>query len=155
MRAIDPNPTNGPMLVIPHDTSRSHWMPDPARGFCTAIVSPSDLPMIHNKMGVQQFEPGEALPERYHDLHEELLCVIDGGGVARLDGTEYRLEKGATIFVGRNVAHSLVNDGATPLVWLWMMIRRASLMCCTASARRASAARRVPITCRVRPSRTR
>jgi quercetin dioxygenase-like cupin family protein len=121
MRSIDSNPVKGPSYVIAPDSSRSYWMPEPAKGFCSVIISPSDFPMVQYEMGVQQFEPGEELPEHHHDLHDELMYIMEGSGLATLDGIEHRLEKGATLFVGRNVVHGFLNDGAKPLVWLWIM----------------------------------
>lgn len=113
------NASKGPLLVIPPDVGHSHWMPDNG-GYTTTIITPWDHPMLGYSMGIQRLEPGEAVPEHHHDRHEELFYVFEGEGSALLDGQSYRFGSGYTLFFGRNVSHSITNDGKGPLTWVWV-----------------------------------
>lgn len=109
----------GPIFVIPPEQGHSHWMPENG-GHTTIIISPWDHPMLSYTMGVQCLQPGQVLPEHYHDRNEELFYFIDGRGTALLDGVPHHVGKGHTMFVGRNVAHTIRNEGDTPLFWAWL-----------------------------------
>ncbi len=113
-------PAKGPFFVIGPDQGRSHWMPDPGLGYTTTIVCPWDFPMLSYSMGIQTLLPGEILPEHYHDRHEELFYIFEGEGSATIDGKPFRVGKGMTLFFGRNISHTLTNDGARPMTWVWV-----------------------------------
>lgn len=110
----------GPRFVIAAGDGRSNWMPDPAKGYANTIISPLDYPMLSYSMGTQCMEPGEVLPEHYHERHEELFYILRGRAKAFVDGVEYPISPGMTLFFGRNVAHGLVNDGEEQLAWVWI-----------------------------------
>jgi mannose-6-phosphate isomerase-like protein (cupin superfamily) len=119
----DPTPalcqSKGPLLVIPPEKSHSHWMPD-AGGYTNIIVSPWDHPMLGYTMGTQRLEPGEVVPEHYHDRHEELFYIFEGSGVGTLDGKPFEFGPGYTLFFGRNISHTITNTGTGPLTWVWV-----------------------------------
>lgn len=120
MPQVQPTPAfKGPIFVIPPEQGRSHWMPDDG-GFTTTIVSPWDHPMLSYTMGIQCLQPGQVLPEHYHDRAEELFYIVEGSGSALLDGVSHRVGRGHTLFVGRNISHSIRNDGDGVLYWVWI-----------------------------------
>ena len=47
-----------------------------------------------------------------------IIYVIEGRGVARIDGVEQPLEKGSAVFVGMNRKHHFLNPHAEPMTFL-------------------------------------
>lgn len=114
-----PHPAKGPLFVRRRGEAASHWMPDDG-GWTETIISPAEFPMLNYAMGIQQLAPGETVPEHYHDRHEELFYVYEGRGRATLDGQEFEVGAGDTLFFGRNISHTLTNTGDGPMSWVWI-----------------------------------
>ena len=62
-------------------------------------------------------EPGQTTGESYHKLAEELYFVLEGSGLAVLDGEERRLEAGDFLRLPPGTRHRFVTDDQ-PLVML-------------------------------------
>jgi glyoxylate utilization-related uncharacterized protein len=73
-------------------------------------------------MGTQTLPPGCFIREHTHAGNEEVIFVIDGKGVARIEGVEHPLGKGSAVHVGRNVKHHFLNPHAEPMTFLWFMM---------------------------------
>src|ERR1051326_8077272 len=70
----------------------------------------------------QHFQPRERrLREHSHAKQEEIIYVIEGRGVARIDGVEQPLEKGSAVFVGMNRKHHFLNPNEEPMTFVWVM----------------------------------
>jgi quercetin dioxygenase-like cupin family protein len=95
-------------------------MPDPSDGFTVIALSPLTHSITGFSLGTQRLEPGERLPEHHHPRHDELFFIWSGEGTAHLDGAAHRLAPGTALFAGRNVAHTFLNEGDTPLVFIWV-----------------------------------
>jgi quercetin dioxygenase-like cupin family protein len=62
-----------------------------------------------------KFEPGVAFTQHIHDHSEDLILVLEGGGVIRLDDREFPIETGDVILVSEGESHGTVAgaDGLT------------------------------------------
>lgn len=62
--------------------------------------------------------PGKRLSLQRHECREEFWTVIEGRGVAVLNGEERRVGPGDAVRVGRRDVHRIANDGGSPLLIL-------------------------------------
>jgi mannose-6-phosphate isomerase-like protein (cupin superfamily) len=110
------------MLVRP-DKEESYWQPQPANGYASVHVAPHLVPMDRQfAVGTQTLPPGGVVRLHSHSDNEEVLHFISGSGKAELDGAEYHLEPGVTLFLGKLRTHTFVNDGDVDLHWVWIFI---------------------------------
>ncbi|MDR3592337.1 MAG: cupin domain-containing protein [Negativicutes bacterium] len=71
-------------------------------------------------VGVSIIGPGKIHEEHKHDDNQELITVIGGEGVARIDGREFAISQGSVIGLDRGERHGFVNTGKTDLMMLWI-----------------------------------
>ncbi|MGS0624118.1 cupin domain-containing protein [Ralstonia sp. VS2407] len=113
----------GKYMVVRPSGEESYWQPKPANGHASVHVAPHLVPMdIRFSMGTQTLPPGGVVRKHSHDANEEVLHFISGSGKALLDGVEYRLEGGTTLFLGKLRTHTFINDGDTDLHWAWFFM---------------------------------
>ena len=74
-------------------------------------------------LGTQLVPPGVGIPRHVHAHWDEVIYVLDGGGIATLNDEQVPLQKGATIFVPKGVWHGFENPD-TELFILWLARRR-------------------------------
>jgi len=69
----------------------------------------ANLSVIRERIGV-----GDRIPRHWHEIDE---VVLYEGGTARvhLDGTDYDVQPGATVFIPAGAVHGTMNTGATPV----------------------------------------
>jgi len=60
-------------------------------------------------------EPGASIGEHVHDGDEELYLILDGEGVARIDGEEKPVKAGDVIVTRSGHAHALRNSERGPM----------------------------------------
>lgn len=112
----------GTLVYATRETEVSYWQPKPANGYVTVAVSPSLFKMNQNfSVGTQLVPPGGRVREHAHAANEEVLHVIAGTGSAVIDGKQYKLEPGVTLFLGAHNSHTFTNDGDVDLHWVWFM----------------------------------
>jgi mannose-6-phosphate isomerase-like protein (cupin superfamily) len=70
-------------------------------------------------LGTQLVPPGVGIPRHVHAHWDEVIYVLDGGGIVSLDDEQVPLQKGATIFVPKGVWHGFENP-ETDLFILWL-----------------------------------
>jgi quercetin dioxygenase-like cupin family protein len=70
-------------------------------------------------LGTQRVPPGVGIPRHVHAYWDEVIYVLDGGGIVTLNDEQVPLQKGATIFVPKGVWHGFENPG-TELFILWL-----------------------------------
>jgi quercetin dioxygenase-like cupin family protein len=110
-------------FVVGPQEGASYWQPVPANGFVRNILSQVSTGGISNfSMGTQTVAPGCFIREHTHAENEEVIFVIEGLGIARLDGIDHPIEVGSTVYVGRNRRHHFLNPHATPMTFLWLMM---------------------------------
>lgn len=115
--------TGGATMVLQPDEGQDFWQPQPANGHISVRVAPRLVEMEHPVgLGTQTLPPGGFVREHAHDRNEEVLHFISGTGKAIVEGKEFPVGPGVTIFVGRNRRHKFINDGAGELHWLWLIV---------------------------------
>jgi quercetin dioxygenase-like cupin family protein len=70
-------------------------------------------------LGTQLVPPGIGIPRHVHAHWDEVIYVLDGGGIVTLNDEQVPLQKGATIFVPKGVWHGFENPD-TELFILWL-----------------------------------
>ena len=70
-------------------------------------------------LGTQLVPPGVGIPRHVHAYWDEVIYVLDGGGVATLNDERVPIQKGATIFIPKGVWHGFENPD-TEMFILWM-----------------------------------
>ena len=80
-------------FVLGPDGGESHWQPVPANGFVNNLVSTRKLGTPGRlSMGTQTVAPKSFIREHTHDKNEEIIFVVAGRGIARLEGVDYPIE---------------------------------------------------------------
>ncbi|MBY6208638.1 MULTISPECIES: cupin domain-containing protein [Halomonas] len=112
----------GDIRVIGPEDGRDYWQPVPANGHISVRIAPEDLKLeTPFSLGTQTLPPQSYVREHYHPHHDEVLHFIKGHGIARVDGKEYEVVPGTTIFVGKNRRHMFINYDCDELHWLWFI----------------------------------
>lgn len=112
-----------PVKIVGPDEGDSYWQPVPANGHIRNILSQAMLGAKGDfSMGTQTLPPGCFIREHTHARNEEIIFVIEGSGIARIDGVEHPIEKGSAVFVGMNRRHHFLNPSAEPMTFLWFML---------------------------------
>ena len=70
-------------------------------------------------LGTHLVPPGVGIPRHAHAHWDEVIYVLDGGGIVTLNDEKVPLQKGATIFVPKGVWHGFENPD-TELFILWL-----------------------------------
>ena len=110
-------------LVIARDDAASFWQPVPANGFVRNILNQRMTGGHANfSLGTQMVSPQCFIREHTHADNEEVIHVIEGRGVARIDGVERPMELGTTVYIGRGIKHHFLNPNDLPMTFLWLML---------------------------------
>lgn len=118
----DPKPPTGQAKVIALDDAASFWQPVPANGFVRNILNQRMVAGEANlSLGTQTVAPQCFIREHTHAMNEEIIHVLDGRGIARIDGVEHAIEKGSTVYIGRNRKHHFLNPNDATMTFLWIM----------------------------------
>ena len=100
-----------------------YWQPVPANGFIRNILSQATTGSDANfSIGTQTVAPGCFVREHTHAREEEIIVVLEGRGVARIDGVEHALEKGSAVFVDKKRLHHFLNPHDEPMTFLWILL---------------------------------
>src|SRR5262245_59563372 len=109
-----------PAKIVGPDEGDSYWQPVPANGFVRNIFSKTSLGARADfSMGTQTLPGGCFIREHTHPRNEEIVFVVEGRGIARIDGVEQPIEKGSTIYVGLDRKHHFLNPHQEPMTLLW------------------------------------
>jgi quercetin dioxygenase-like cupin family protein len=120
--SIDIEATGTAKVVGPNE-GESFWQPVPANGFVRNIFSKHALGAESDfSFGTQTVAPGCFIREHTHAHNEEMIYVVEGRGLASIDGVEQAIEKGSAVFVGRNRKHHFLNPHTEPMTFLWVML---------------------------------
>jgi len=106
----------GIIKVLGPDEGNSYWQPVPANGFVRNLFNTENTSaQADYSVLTQTVAPKCFIREHTHPDHEEIIYVVDGKGIARIDGVEHPLEKGSAAFIGRNRKHHFLNPHDEPL----------------------------------------
>jgi quercetin dioxygenase-like cupin family protein len=111
------------MLVVPPGAGEQHWQPQPANGWIEVLTSPRLAGGSAGfSAGLQELPPLGKIREHAHPAQTEVLWVIAGQALARLDGVVRRLVAGTFLVVPPHVRHGFINDDAGPFRMLWLLV---------------------------------
>jgi len=99
----------------PADGDVERW-DDPARGLVTfrTKFSADATPTRSLTTGVGELPVGGRLGLHRHEP-EETYYVLEGSGTVALDGSEYAVGAGSSVFIPSQVEHGIANTGRSPL----------------------------------------
>ncbi|MEN5082996.1 cupin domain-containing protein [Bosea sp. TWI1241] len=113
----------GEALVLGPEDGASFWQPVPANGHVRNLLNDT---LVRSEsrfaLGTQTVAPRAFIREHTHDRIEEVIFVLSGRGIARLDGVDHALEPGSCVYVGRNRKHHFLNPHDEPLTFLWLVM---------------------------------
>ena len=103
--------------------AESYWQPMPANGYAEVHITGRRHRTVSNfESGVQVVAPGCYIREHAHSDHEEVIHVVEGIGVASIDGEETEIGPGTTLYLGPSRAHKILNAGDTPMRLFWVLM---------------------------------
>jgi quercetin dioxygenase-like cupin family protein len=109
-------------LVGP-DEGQSFWQPVPANGFVRCILNSGEVgSRTPFSIGTQTVAAHAHVREHTHPAHDEIIHVLSGRGLARLDGQAFEALPGTTIFIAANRRHSFHTIDDTPLTFMWILM---------------------------------
>lgn len=115
--------TAGEAKVLGPDDGKSFWQPVPANGFIRNLFSNKSIKSTNNfSIGTQTVAPQSFIREHTHDRNEEIIFVVKGKGICRLDGVEHVIEEGSCVFLGHNRKHHFLNPNDEPMTFLWIFM---------------------------------
>jgi mannose-6-phosphate isomerase-like protein (cupin superfamily) len=121
-KTIDPA-TFGDARILGPQEGESHWQPVPANGFVRNLFANSRIASVNKfSVGTQTIAPRSFIREHTHDRNEEIIFVVEGRGVCRLDGVEHPIEKGSCVFLGHGRKHHFLNPYGEPMTFFWVFM---------------------------------
>lgn len=111
----------GHAVVIQPGQAPSYWQPVPANGHADPTLFPANTGFDGLAMGYQSVAPGGRVREHSHGGQIELQICFRGRGRVVVDGASHPLVPGTACFLGHDVKHEIVNEGAEDLVMLWVV----------------------------------
>jgi quercetin dioxygenase-like cupin family protein len=108
-------------VVVQPEEGPSYWQPVPANGHADPKLTPDKTAFPPLSMGYQTIAPGGRIREHSHGDQIELQICFRGRGHVLVDGTRHELVPGTACFLGYDVKHEIVNDGAEDLVMMWVI----------------------------------
>ncbi|MEM7404259.1 MAG: cupin domain-containing protein [Pseudomonadota bacterium] len=110
-------------FAVQPNECESYWQPVPANGFVEVHVSRHRTQTLTPfESGIQEVAPGSFVREHAHNEHEELILVIEGEGVADLEGEPHRMQAGTTLYLHAEEKHKFTNTGDGPLRFFWVLM---------------------------------
>lgn len=108
-------------FVLGPDGGETHWQPVPANGFVRNLVSSRALGTPGRySLGTQTVAPKSFIREHTHDRNEEIVFVVEGRGIARIEGVDHPIETGSCVYVALNEKHHFLNPHDEPMTFFWV-----------------------------------
>lgn len=83
--------------------------------------------VIDHKEGlvkVLYIDPGESVPSHAHQMSTDIMIVLEGSGLAIVDGVRRRVKSGDIIFNPIGTRHGIKNTGKGRLKWILIQTPR-------------------------------
>ncbi|REE18119.1 hypothetical protein B0G71_1102 [Paraburkholderia sp. BL27I4N3] len=110
-------------LIVRPESEESYWQPVPANGYAAVHLAPHLVAMQRPfAAGTQTVPPSGFVRLHAHAESEEILHFIRGEGRVIVEGRDYQIEPGMTIYLGPRQSHTLINDGSEDLHWVWFFV---------------------------------
>ena len=111
----------GHAVVMQPSDGPSFWQPVPANGHADPKLVPDNTRFEGLSLGFQTIAPGSGIREHSHGDQVELKVCFRGKGHVMVDGARHDLVPGTACFLGYDVKHEIINEGADELVMLWVI----------------------------------
>jgi quercetin dioxygenase-like cupin family protein len=111
----------GHAVVMQPGEGPSYWQPVPACGHADPKLYPGNTRFDGLSMGFQSIAAGGRVREHSHGDQIELQICFRGKGRVMVDGKTHDLVPGTACFLGYDVKHEIINEGAEDLVMLWVI----------------------------------
>ncbi|SIR46185.1 cupin domain-containing protein [Bosea sp. TND4EK4] len=103
-------------IVLGPDDGDSFWQPLPANGFVRNLLNTAKTGgAAQFSMGTQTVAANSFIREHTHEDHEEIIFVLQGRGIARIEGVDHPLEAGSCAYIGSGIKHHFLNPNDEPL----------------------------------------
>ena len=82
---------------------------------------------INHKEGlvkVLYIDPGESVPTHSHQVSTDIMIVLEGSGLATVDGVSRRVKSGDIIFNPKGTRHGIKNTGKKKFKWILIQTPR-------------------------------
>ncbi|KAH6667489.1 RmlC-like cupin domain-containing protein [Halenospora varia] len=120
---MSPKPTQ-PLVLPPTYTTTTppESFTDPAYGTCTwhTLFSSSITPTDSLCAGIAVCPPNTGHLCKHRHTQAEIYHITDGKGIMFVDGKEYAVEKGSSVFVPGDAEHGIRNVGLEDLRWFYV-----------------------------------
>ena len=117
----DTDRARGHAVVVQPSDGPSYWQPVPANGHADPKLYPDNTGFDGLSMGFQTIAAGGRVREHSHGAQIELQICFRGKGRVMVDGKSHDLVPGTACFLGYDVKHEIINEGADELVMLWVI----------------------------------
>ena len=111
-----------PFLIEEEDCPLEGW-DDPTRGTATwkTLISADRTPTDSLTVGTAEVPSDSGIPYRKHrHAHPEVYYILEGEGRVWIDGEEYAVKTGSTLFIPGSSEHAVCNPGKRPLKLLYV-----------------------------------
>ena len=109
--------------IVHLDEAPSYWQPVPANGFVRNLLNTARAGATADfSMGTQTVAPGCFIREHTHEHQEEVIHLLEGRGIARVEGVDTPMAKGTTVFIPKNVRHHFLNPHDEPMTFMWLLM---------------------------------
>jgi mannose-6-phosphate isomerase-like protein (cupin superfamily) len=82
------------------------------------VYTAEDFMTSLSVLALAVLHPGASVGYHLHDTTEELYIILEGNGVANVDGEERRVTRGDVVLTRPGHSHGLLNDTALHLTWV-------------------------------------
>ena len=83
------------------------------------LVSKENCRAEHISAGLFWLAPGHETVADIHPDAEEIYYVVSGEGKLVMDGEEFRVSEGMTVYISAGVEHQSFNDGDEELIYFY------------------------------------
>jgi len=70
-------------------------------------------------MRIAEIPPGGRVSRHIHPDEEQAYFILEGEGLVILNDKPYKIKKGYAVFIPLNTPHEVVNNGSTPLKYIF------------------------------------
>lgn len=111
-----------PVVVYPDPEASVGW-DETAFGSVRwwTLLSADQTPTNTMTCGITEIGPRQATTPMIHKhTQAEIYHILSGEGVVTIDGREYPVSQGATVFIPGSLAHGVANTGSEPLRFFYV-----------------------------------
>lgn len=84
------------------------------------LINPNNSDSAHLDIRLSSFQPGGLIQPHVHENSENVYYILQGNGVAILDGERHFVGPHTMIFIPPGVVHAIENTGIENLLYLFV-----------------------------------